>query len=73
MVTRREMLKKLGLAPLALLISGVDIAQILNEISKRPEIDWRTEIKKRYTGRIVTSDLLIDLIDDVLRERGVRR
>lgn len=68
---RREFLKLLGLSPIPILVGSVGLAKLIHSIGLPNELKWRQKLSEKYTGRIITSNLMVDLVGDVLNQRGL--
>ena len=68
---RRDFLKWLGLAPIPIVAGSIGITKLLVSLGMPDEQEWRAKVHDKHYGKIISTDTLIDLVDDVLQQRGL--
>ncbi|MBA7554329.1 hypothetical protein ES705_46943 [subsurface metagenome] len=54
------------------MVGSVGIASLLMSLGRPNETDWRAQLDTKYHNKLIGTDLLIDIVDDVLKQRGIQ-
>lgn len=70
-MNRRAFLRKCGLAPLPLIVGGIGGVNLLKQIALHDSESFRKRMKERFEGQVITTEFLIDFVNEVVEDRGL--